>query len=78
MISLAEGGARFWLAEPGSYLFTFAVVRDESPMWIRTSFWDEPQTVLEVRDDGTLQSFEVRAPSAATAQEIRDHVAEQD
>jgi hypothetical protein len=74
--ALTDGNAELWLAEPGGYLFAFLVTRENRTS--RSTFWDEPQPALEIRDDGTLQAFELRAPSTETVQEIRAYVAEEE
>lgn len=74
--ALTDGKAELWLAEPSGYLFTFLVSQDSRMR--NSSFWDEPQPVVEIRDDGTLQAFELRAPSEETVREMLAYVAKED
>jgi hypothetical protein len=75
-LALEAGFAELRVAEPGAYAFTFRVQPAGRPYGHR-SFWNEPQPVLEVRDDGTQQLFVLAAPDATTRAEIAAFVAEQ-
>jgi hypothetical protein len=75
-LALESGFAELHVAEPGAYTFAFRVLPAGRPYGHR-SFWNEPQPVLEVRDDGTQQLFVLAAPDATTRAEIAAFVAEE-
>jgi hypothetical protein len=75
-LALDSGSAALHVAEPGSYSFSFRV-RPAGRHAGHRSFWNDPQSVLEVRDDGTEQLFVLAVPDATTRAEIAAFVAEE-
>jgi hypothetical protein len=75
-LALESGFAELHVAEPGAYTFAFRVL-PAGRSYGHRSFWNEPQPVLEVRDDGTQQLFVLTAPDATTRAEIAAFVAEE-